>query len=257
MKSKFFPSFFALPITAGVCGAYLHSHRLAYSFGIVGEGIATPAGYGFAAIFAIAFFFALTSAFILRGGVEFKSEKVDSFASAALSVAAVPMLLYAGVLFFSLSEKFDLITLVLGLFSVYAAIAFLVMGKYKLSERDSVSYWVCSAVPVFWACFVIIVSFREKIANPIIYEYVTLIFSYLAILIFSYANAGCLLGKKRSGTAVFACFAGLFFIIVELVSPLFLIGEMPVSTLYNIRELLPQLAYLILMPPVMIKIIKK
>ena len=257
MKSKFFPAFFALPVTAGVCAAYLHSHQLAYSFGLVGESIAKPAGYGFIAIIAIAFFFALISAFILKGGVEFKSEKIDSFASGALGAAAVPMLLYAGVPFLSLSEKFDLVTLVLGLFSVYSAVAFLVMGKYRLSERDSVSYCVCSAVPVFWACFMIIISFREKIANPIIYEYATLIFAYLAILLFSYSNAGCLLGKKRSGTAVFACFAGLFFIIVELVSPLFLIGEMPISSLYNIREILPQFAYLILMPPVMIKIIKK
>lgn len=257
MKSKFFSSLFALPITAGVCAAYLRSIQIGCSSDILPAELLSPSVYGFIAVSAVAVLMALVAAFILKGGVTFKSERIDTAANTVLYIAAAFILLYAGFQIVPLLEKFELIRLVLALFSVYAAVSLLVLGKYNMSERSSLPYYVFSAVPVFWACFMIVVPFRDESTNPVVYEYAAKILSYLSILVFSYSIAAYMLGKTRRGVAVFSCFIGLFFMIAELTAPLFLIGKLPVLSLYSIEGLIPIVAYLIMMPSVMIKIIKK
>ncbi len=257
MKSKFFPALFALPITAGVCAAYLRSVQIGCSAEVLPSELVSPAVYGFIAVSAVAVLMALVAAFILKGGVDFKSDRIDNAANTVLYIAAAFILVYAGFQVVPLLEKFELIRLVLALFSVYAAVSLLVLGKYNMSERSSLAYYVFSAVPVFWACFMIVVSFREESTNPVVYEYASKILSYLSILAFSYSIASYVLGRTRRGVAVFSCFIGIFFMIVELVAPLFLIGKLPILSLYRIEGLLPIVAYLIMMPLVMIKIIKK
>ena len=257
MKSKFFPSLFALPITAGICAAYLRSVLIGCSAGVLSAELLSSAVYGFVAVCGVAVLMALVAAFILKGGVTFKSHNIDTAANSVLYIAAAIILVYAGFQIAPLLEKFELIRLVLALFSVYAAVSLLVLGKYNMSERSSLAYYVFSAVPVFWSCFMIVVSFRDESTNPVIYEYAPKILAYLSILAFSYSMASYVLGKTRKATAVFSCFMGLFFMIVELCAPLFLIGKTPVFSLYSIEGLLPIIAYLIMMPSVMIKIIKK
>ncbi|MBR5542885.1 MAG: hypothetical protein IKU65_02165 [Oscillospiraceae bacterium] len=258
MKSRFFPALFALPATAGICAAYLKAMHISHSEAgafeaIVGEA----ASVGFSAVCIIAVLMALVAAFILKNGVAFRSGKTEAAAKAALSVCAVLILAYAGTLLISLRNGFEAITLILGLLSIYCAVSFFVMAKHSLAVCDSVAYCVCSAVPVFWACFLIVISFREKISNPIISEYVTLIFAYISILLFAYSLAAKILGKKKTGVMVFACFSGLFFILVELLTPLFLIGKVNLLSAYSAKELLVQVAFLLMMPSVTIHILKK
>lgn len=258
MKNKLFPILFAFPVTTGICGAILRAYQFRNAFdpqtGILKSG--EPATYGFIAVCIIAALMAVIAAFLLKSGLEIKSNKFESVLTAAMSVSAVVILAHAGIILFSLRDEFDLTQLILALFSIYCAVSLLVMGKYHMAELNSTVYCVFSAVPVFWACFLLILTFREKISDPVISNYVPLIFSYICILFFTYAMAAHILGKKKKHVAVFACFLGLFFILTELLSP-FLLKELSAFDTAKIREFLPQLAFLILMPCTCAQIVRK
>lgn len=258
MKNKLFPILFAFPVTTGVCGAILRASQFRNAFdsetGILKSG--EPVTFGLVAVCIIATLMAVIAAFLLKRGIEIKSDKFESLLTAAMSVSAVVILAHAGMIFFALRDEFDVTRLILALFSVYCAVSLLVMGKYRMAERDSTAYCVFSAVPVFWACFMLILTFREKISDPIIANYVPLIFSYICILFFTYAMAAHILGKNKKHIAVFACFLGLFFILTELISPFLLQGSVTFDAA-KISEFLPQLAFLILMPAVCTQIVRK
>ena len=102
----------------------------------------------------------------------------------------------------------------------------------------------------------LILAFRDKISDPVIANYAPMIFSYLSILMFCYSVSAHILGKNKKHVAVFTCFFGIFFILTELLSPIFAGGLVEINA-ENIRYLLPQLAFLILMPAVTAGIIKK
>lgn len=258
MKNKLFPILFAFPVTTGICSAILRAYQFRNAFdpqtGILKIG--EPATYGFIAVCIIAALMAVIASFLLKGGFEIKSKKFGTILTAAMSVSAVVILAHAGIILFSLQDEFDLTHLILALFSIYCAVSLLVMGKYQLAERNSTVYCIFSAVPVFWACFLLILTFREKISDPVIANYVPLIFSYICILFFTYSMAAHILGKNKKYVAVFACFMGMFFILTELISP-FLLKELVAFNVANIREFLPQLAFLILMPCACAQIIRK
>ena len=258
MKNKLFPVLFALPITTGICGALLRALQLRNSYdpaaGILEGG--DPSGYGFSAVCIIAFLMALIAAFISKRDAGMRTKGCNKATEFSLFVSSGILLVYAGMVFFSLQAGFDTTKLVLALFSVYCAVSLLVFAKYSLSERDSTAYCVFSAVPSFWACFMLILAFREKTSEPIISLYLPLILSYVSILLFCYALAAHLLGKDKRHVAVFSCFFGIFFILVDLLSLLFAGEYLPFGT-EKISELLPELAFLVLMPSVTAHILKK
>ncbi len=258
MKNKLFPSLFALPVVTGICGALLRASQLKNAYdaetGILRSG--EPSTYGLVAVCVIAALIALLSAFLLKNGVEIKSAKFQKGVFVSTAAASSVLLVYAAMTLYTLLDKFSAPTLILGLISVYCAVAFLVLAKYSFAERDDIAYCVFSAVPSFWACFMLILAFRDKISDPIIANYVPMIFSYLSILMFCYCVAAHILGKNKKHVALFTCFFGIFFILMELLSPLFAGGLVGINA-ENIRYLLPQLAFLLLMPSVTAEIIKK
>ncbi|MBQ8004630.1 MAG: hypothetical protein IJ299_06030 [Oscillospiraceae bacterium] len=256
MKNKLLPSLFILPVVTGICGALLRSSQLIHAYdhetGILKSG--EPVTYGLVAVCVIAALIAVLAAFLLKNGAEIRSLKLGKGLLMSGAAASAVIIIYAGMLFFSLFDEFDATSLILALFSVYCAVSLLVLSKYSFAERDSTAYNVFSAVPAFWACFMLILAFREKISDPIIANYVPLMFAYLAILMFCYAMAAHVLGKNKKHVAVFACFFGIFFILMEIVSP-FIAGTVPNAE--SIRYMLPQLAFLILMPCTTAQILKK
>ena len=249
---------FALPVVTGVCGALLRASQLRHAYdaetGILRSGELVT--YGLVAVCVIASLIALLAAFLLKNGVEIRSAKFRKSLFFSAIVASALILIYAAMTLYTLLDEFSAPTLILGLISVYCAVAFIVLAKYSFTERDDVAYSVFSAVPAFWACFMLILAFRDKISDPIIANYVPMIFSYLSILMFCYSIAAHILGKNKKHVAVFTCFFGIFFILMELLSPLFTGGLVEISA-ESIRYLLPQLAFLILMPAVTAVIIKK
>ena len=258
MKNKLFSSLFALPIVTGICGALLRASQLKHAYdaetGILRSG--EPVTYGLVAVCVIAALIALLAAFLLKNGVEIKSPKFLKGLFLSTVAASSLILVYAAMTLYSLIDEYNTPTLVLGLISVYCAIAFLVLAKYSYAERDDVSYCIFSAVPAFWACFMLILAFRDKISDPIIANYVPMIFSYLSILMFCYSVAAHILGKNKKHVAIFTCFFGIFFILTELLSPFFAAGLVEINA-ENIRYLLPQLAFLLLMPAVTAEVVKK
>ena len=258
MKNKQFSLLFALPVTTGVCGALLRAAQLKHAYDPATGALlsSNPISYGLIVVCFIAFIMAALAAFLCKNGTEFEGDKHSALSMLSSSVAAVFILAYAGLLFFSLAETFEVTKLILALFSVYCSVSLIAMGKYRFAERDSSAYCIFAAVPVFWACFVLILTFREKISDPIIANYVPLILAYILILFYAYGVAAHILGRKKNTVTVFSCFFGIFFIITQLLAPLFAAGHIPIDLRW-LEESLPLLAFLFFMPGTVAQIIKK
>ena len=249
MKNKLFPILFLFPITAGFCGASLRATQLkALADGA--HNLAAPT-YGLIIVSVIAIFLALVAALLLKNGINFSCRFHDSALLGVSSVGAVILLLHAAFLLFALKDNFRATDLILALFSLYSAVSLIVLGKYNLAERESSAYCIFSAVPAFWAAFLLILSFRDKISDPIISNYIFLILSYISILFFLYSVTAHVLGKNRKFISVFSCFSGIFFILTEVFSLIFS-GEFVLKA-----ELLPLFAFIVLMPLYTAKINKK
>ncbi len=261
MKNRWFSFLIVMPIVTGVCGAIIRAAQLTAAFdaetGLLESN--SPLTMALVAVSVIAVVMALISAFVLKNGVTLPKSDDGKFVTIPLTFAAMLILAYSGVIIFGLRDRFDTAELVFALLSIYCAVALLAMGKYRMAERDSIAYCVFSAVPVFWACFLLIMTFRVKISDPIIADYAILIFGYICILLFAYALAAHLLGKNRFAVAVFSCFAGMYFIIVELLAPIIasFISRGGGIMLPDIKILLPELAFLILMPSVTSLIVRR
>ena len=260
MKNKIFPLVLFFPAVAGICGAFLRGSQIKEAHdtanGFISGGTLSSNGLFILSIlvFAIAIGAALlfTKWFKLSGkDVSQTKIAVPFYISAALILA------YAGlVLLPVVNGDFSAINLILGLFSVYCAASLFVLGRHNMAERESTAYCVMSAVPVFWACFMLVLTFREKISDPIIWDYVFHIFAYLSVLFSAYSITAHALGKNKKAIAVFTCFCGIFFFLIELVSP-FISGGNIELTIAKITELIPSLAFLILLPFATMEILKK
>ncbi len=249
MKNKLFPILFLFPVTAGLCGASLRATQIkALASGT--QNLSAPT-YGLVIVSVIALLMGLIAALLLKNGINFSYRFHKTALFGASYIGAIVLLVHAAFLLFALRENFKATDLILALFSVYSAVSFIVLGKYSLCERDSSAYCIFSAVPAFWAAFLLILTFRDKISDPIISNYIFLILSYISILFFSYSVAAHILGKNRKLVSVFSCFSGIFFIFTEIFSLIFS-GEFAFSV-----ELLPLFAFLILMPLYTAEIIKK
>ncbi len=253
MKNKLFPILFLCPITAGLCGASLRAAQLKLS--AEGGAISSPTN-GLVIICVIALLMALIAAFISKGGITFTSRLRETALPIVSFAGAAFLLVYAAMLLFGLRYEFVATDLVLALFALYSAVSFIVLGKYRLIERDSTAYCIFSAVPAFWAAFLLILTFRDKISDPVISNYIFLILSYISILFFCYGVAAHILGKNRKHVCVFSCFAGIFFIFTELFSLLFA-GEFASVTGTKLSELFPLFAFLVIMPLYTTEIVAK
>lgn len=252
-RPKFLPILFALPLAAGLCGASLRATYLNYP---IETAAGAPAFYGLSIVCVIALLMSVIAAFLLKSGIEYSSVFLTKALPIASFVGAAILLAYAVTLIVSLADRFSALTLILALLSVYACVSFIALGRHRLAERDDTAYCIFSAVPVFWICFVLIITFREKITDPVISNYVFLILAYISILFFGYATSAHVLGKNRKHVAVFSCFIGIFFILIELISPLFT-GNYALMSLSDISELLPLLAFLVIMPFYTAEIVRK
>ncbi len=240
MKKKLLPFLFVLPIALGIVGAYARAVALAHD--ARGSALLTSLSIAAVIIFAAAAVFLRKERRGLGGGE--KEGKI------AFTVAGFIMLVAAFVALFEVYRQYELLKLVFALLTIYCSVSLIVLGKYSLAAKDSIAYCTMSAVPVFWACFLLIITFRERISNPIIYEYVFLMFAYICILLFAYALAGEVLGKNRVAFGVFAALSGTYFIITEALAPYIakvISGGLYEAVLFS-PELLFKIAFLILMP---------
>lgn len=241
MKKLYFP-FLALAALFGIAGAFLRANLLENAKELAPLWILLAAALVISTVFAIFF-------------KKSKAEIAESRRNTCLfpfAISALLILAYAGMLAFSLREKLEPVEVILALLSLYCAVSLLVIGKYNLAERDSTAYCTFAAVPVFWACFMLIIAFREKIADPVISNYVLLIFAYIALLFFAYGIAAHLLGKNKKHVSIIACFMGISLILTDIGSSV-IIGDAAT----RLREIIPELAFLVMMPFATFEIIRK
>lgn len=107
---------------------------------------------------------------------------------------------------------------ILGLFSG-AALLYIALSINKLKFTSATGFW--ATVPVFWACFMLIVEFWGQAGNPVrsafLYGMLAAVFCTLAL----YAAAGFFFKRVKPGWALFYTLSGAFFAVVTLGGSLF------------------------------------
>ena len=259
MKNKIFPLTLLFPAVAGLCGAFLRGEQIKEAYTLNNGFISGNSSFavGLLILCTLVFLIAIGAAFFFTKWFRLSSNDVPKInVFFPFWISGTIILVYAGIVLFALFEEFSTVNLILGLFSIYCAVSLFVLGRYKMLERENTAYCIMSSVPVFWAAFILILTFREKISDPVICDYVFNIFAYLSILFTAYTITAHTLGKNKKSITVFTCFCSIFFFLIEIVSPFFT-GDTTSVNVSKITELLPQLAFLILIPCVTIEVFRK
>lgn len=263
MSKKIYPFYLISAFFLGIVGAVLRAYQLVSAFDpetglpIHGASATLLLFIAFAVIAAAGAVFAFK---VQKDFEESISPSGENLIKISFSVSAVIVLVFAFLKFLELRDGLVITTLILALFSVYCSVSLFALGKYKMAERSSVSYCIFASVPVFWACYLIVLLFREKIPDPIVLDYVFSIFSYILVLMIAYGISANVLGKGRRRLTSFVCFIGMAVMMTELLSPLagnlFFGGEFEFS-LEKLSEWLPILAFLVLIPAVSGKVSRR
>lgn len=208
-----------LPLFLGLCGAVLRAIELAYSFDPV-SGLrttklaATPALMVLCGVAVLAFL-------LISGRTRPNPNAPDAprpVFRAVSVLAALILLALAAYQIKACVDEFVLTTLIQALLTVYCAVSLFAFGKTGLASRPSSGYAVLAVVPVFWACFTLILVYRKWIEDPILLDYVYLIFAFITLILFLFALTGYVYGKRSFFLAGVVGPLAIFFAIVELAS---------------------------------------
>lgn len=208
-----------LPLFFGLCGAMLRAVELAYSFdplsGLHTTQLAvTPALVALCAIVSLLF---LVFAWFIQPDQATVSTPRPVF-YAASGLAALVLFGLAAYQIAGCVTNFVLTTFIHALLTLYCAVSLLALGKTGLAQRPSSAYTVFAVVPVFWACFTLILVYRERIADPILLDYIYLIVAFIFILLFLYALTGYVYGKNKFRLAAVTGPLALFFLTINVVA---------------------------------------
>ncbi|MBQ3055167.1 MAG: hypothetical protein IJC88_03600 [Oscillospiraceae bacterium] len=210
-------SFIGLPLFLGLCAAFLRATELSYAFdpetGLYLSGLsATPAlmilsGVAFLLFSALAFFT--------------REEPLDAPTSPVLLPVGLvcTLILLASAAFqiyFGITQVFSMTNLIQALFSVYAACAALVLCKKGFAPSNGGTYAVFAIAPAIWVSYTLILIYRDRVADPILLDYSYLLFAVVGAVLFLYALAGCIFGKKKLRLAVLSSSLTVFFSVCEL-----------------------------------------
>ena len=195
MKKAF--TFGILPIVLGAIAAIFRARELAFGFDFAsglpnGTVNTTPmllvlAGIMLVAVIALTF--------------KKKPEVLDAkkhIAHTAVSLIGVAvMLALGGYVFWQNQVERDVIMNIFAVVCLLNAFAFAILGLRNLRANANGIYSFLALVPVVWSCVALILVFRERVADPIIADFVFLLFAFICILLFSYAQTGYVYRKNR------------------------------------------------------------
>ena len=104
----------------------------------------------------------------------------------------------------------------LGVLAMVAAVCFLVLAiaAYRQEDRGGLAF--CAIVPVLFYCFLLVVLYKNRAADPVIRDYVYELFSICAALLAVFFAAGFACGRPRLKRTVYFSQLGLFFSIITL-----------------------------------------
>lgn len=239
-----------LPFILGIAAAWLRAGELVYVFD-PSSGLPlnpmwfTPALGALVLICEILFLF-----FALRA----KPDEPHSSASPALMPAACAsfcvLFAFAGYELYLYMQTREITALIFGILTLLCSVSQLFLGIKRLELRDSTVYNVFAALPVFWACYALILIFRERISDPIISDYIYLLLAFVCILLFVYAQCAYVFGKNRQRIAIATGALAVFFCTIELFAHFFGSIISPDSLLMRptLQEMAPLAAFLIYIP---------
>ena len=237
------------PAVLGVVAAFFRAKELAFSFDFAtglpnGALVITPILLVLAAVLLV-----LCLVFPRRIVREPAPERAHpGLAAVALFGCAVLLALGALELYENQLAR-DMILYIHCALTFVTAAALAVLGLRGLRWSANSAYSVCGILPVLWACFSLILIFRERIADPIIADYVFLLFAFVCILLFTYAQAGYVYRRNRLRVALCVTVLGVYFCVIELFAPLIaaqLSSAYPKN--YDFTLLLPLALFAVYMP---------
>ncbi len=238
-----------LPLILGIVAGILRGYELAFSFDFA-SGL--PKGtLWITPVILIVGVILLVASIVLTVKREFKPcEEKKSVSQMAVSFFGCAIMLALGGYVFLINQvQAEAINLVFAVICLIAAFAFALLGAKNLQSNANGLYSFMALFPVLWACIALILVFRDRIADPITAHYIHIVFAYIAILMFSYAQAGYVYRKNKLWVLFASSIVGTFFCIIELISPF-------IAALFNAEYvlkldftvLLPMLLFAVYMP---------
>lgn len=237
-----------IPVVLGIIAGALRAYELAFSFDFAtglpsGNLWATPIILAIAAVLLICVI-ALTAKrkFPIQEGKGL-SQTVVAFFSCAM------MLALGGYVFVINQVEGEAINLIFAVICLISAFAFALLGAKNLQNNQNSLYSFMALVPVIWACVALILVFRDRIADPIWADYIHIVFAYIGILMFAYAQTGYVYQKNTLWIVICSATVGTFFCIVELISPFIASALNPEYILkLDFTVILPLVTFAVYMP---------
>ena len=237
------------PIALGMIAAFFRARELAFSFdfttGLPKERlIVTPLLLAVAGILLFATLF-----WPQRKDAENAQRSAHPLLMIVSLFGCAVMLALGGIEFYTNRFTKDMILYVHCVLTFLCGAAFAILGLRYLRSNQNGIYSFFAIVPVFWACFSLIMIFRERIADPIIADYIFLLFAFICILLFTYAQAGYIYGKNRLKVALCTSVLGAYFCVIELTAP-WIASRLSQAYIpnYDFTMILPILLFMIYMP---------
>lgn len=237
-----------LPIILGIIGAFFRARELAFGFDFASglpydNLIITPV----LAIVGIVIC-AIVAILVCKGGIaKCEKKKHPVFIAASLLGSAVMLALAA--LYFNAEPIPQTVTYIHCAITLLCAGAFAFLGIRELSANTNPVYSFFAATPVFWACFSLIMIFRERIADPIIADYIFLLFAFICILMFLYAQCGYVYRKNRFLVAAISAAFGTYCCVIEVLAPFIALKLLPTYPLMlDFTTLVPLAFFAVYLP---------
>lgn len=238
-----------LPLILGIVAGILRAYELAFSFDFAsglpkGNLWITPAILIVAAVLLIA-----SVALTLKREFPPQEEKKSISQTAVSFFGCAVMLALGGYVFFINRIQGEAINLIFAAICLVSAFSFALLGAKNLQNNQNGLYLFMALFPVIWSCVALILVFRDRIADPITADYIHLVFAYIAILMFTYAQSGYVYRKNKLWVVFTSSILGTYFCIIELISPFIaaaLNAEYALSIDFTV--LLPLIAFVVYMP---------
>ncbi len=111
--------------------------------------------------------------------------------------------------------------LILSLLSILSGGAIIIILLVQLQYKPSDSVAFLSTMPMFWACFGLVLTYNENGANPIVSEFAFDIFAYIATMCALYCFVGFYFGKYDMQKFVFTSLLSVLFSSIALITILY------------------------------------
>ncbi len=238
-----------LPVILGIVAGVLRAYELAFSFDFATE---LPKGSLWATPIIL-----VIAALMLAVGIALSVKRnfavTDAKKSAPLTAvsffACAMMLALGGYIFVINQIEGETINLIFAAICLVTAFAFALLGAKNLQNNQNSLYSFMALVPVIWSCVALILVFRDRIADPIWADYIHIVFAYIGILMFTYAQSGYVYRKNKLWALACSATVGTFFCIIELISPFIASALNPEYTLkLDFTVILPLVTFAVYMP---------